>query len=109
MDKKNVPSIDELITRSVDYPTHDELLDGLKDGWEFCYVSHQYLNGFINYVDIIDSYMIRRYADSDESWAKACAYIDSKDGAHTILPGAIEANEDGIDDILILAKSEKSY
>ena len=45
----------------IDYPKPRDIISGIKPGRCFEYVSSTYLNGFINYVDIIGGAMIQEY------------------------------------------------
>ena len=54
----DIKYFDSFITNDVEYPSNEMLLNGLKDGDCITYVSSTYLNGLINYVDIIDAWMI---------------------------------------------------
>ena len=91
---------------SYEYPPHEELITGLKPGIGFDYVATTYLNAMINYVDIIDAGMIRRYMtkeEFDESTKRIMNFIQNND-IHTNT-----SNCDLYDDILILGKTEDMY
>lgn len=87
----------------LDYPDREDLVSGLKDGTMYWYVSSTYLNGYINYVDIIAAYMVRHYMDENQ-WASACELIDAGSEAHTDVSDCSK-----YDDILILSKSGDYY
>jgi len=88
---------------TVEYPTHEQFLSGIQPGISYDYVSSVYLNGFINYVDIIDAFMIRRYMDFAESIERIKTKIKNKE-FHTNVQDSSE-----YDDILILGKTEDMY
>lgn len=50
----------------IDYPKPRDIISGIKPGRCFEYVSSTYLNGFINYVDIIGGAMIQEYMNDEE-------------------------------------------
>lgn len=89
-------------------------MNGPMNDHVYAYVSTTYLNGFINYVDIIGAYMTRRYKElaanitvinsSDLSWEDSCALIDKGQQFHTNV-----ADSDEYDDIHILAKCGNYY
>lgn len=83
------------------YPSKSSyLINGLKTGILYEYVSDAYLNGFINYIRIVDAYMVNRYTDEDE-WIYACKAIDEYNSPHATFD-----NIDGLDDIHILGTLE---
>ena len=88
---------------NLEYPDSEDLVSGLKDGVMYCYVSSTYLNGYINYVDIITSYMVRHYMNENE-WASSCELIDNGFDCHTNM-----SNADKYDDVLIFSKSGDFY
>lgn len=96
----------DMLMDYIEYPGRELLLSGPRDGYNYTYVSNTYLNGFINYVDIICGYMIRRYSIYDNSkWLNQCNNIEAlKDSPHTNIS---DINE--FDDIIILAESDTSY
>lgn len=94
----------------IEYPENKDLMEGPAEGIIYSYVSTTYLNGFINYVEIIDAYMTRRYKElranntEDElCWEDSCALIDKlladSNYVHTDTSDCSE-----YDDIHILAK-----
>ena len=97
-----------------EYPSNEELMEGLKEDIMYAYVSTTYLNGFINYVDIIGAYMTRRYKElekdksdknpNDLSWEESCKLIDNNTDFHT---NVSDCNK--YDDIHILAKCGDYY
>lgn len=94
-----------LFDRDISYPDHSLILNGLKDGMNFTYISNTYLNGFINYVDIIGGYMVRKYQGEKEKWDEACSNVDALlNEPHTNISDAHK-----FDDILILARGAGSY
>ena len=97
--------INELLD-PIEYPDNEELLTGPSEGVDYVYVSNTYLNGFINYVDIISGYMIRRYSiGEDYDWDKKCKNVDLlADEYHTDI-----SDSSKFDDVIILAESEKYY
>jgi hypothetical protein len=101
-------NIFDLFIEDIEYPNHDVILNGLQDGQVFSYISKTYLNGLINYVDIIGAFMINRYSqfnEDEDEWEKRCKNVDSLiDEYHTYL-----GDSDRFDDILILAKGADSY
>jgi len=90
----------------IEYPDREQLLTGPSEGYDYVYVSNTYLNGFINYVDIISAYMIRRYSiGSDDEWNEACKNVDLlADDVHTDI-----SDSSKFDDVIILAESEHCY
>lgn len=108
---------------TIEYPGGELLVDGIKDGISFDYVSSTYLNGFINYVNLIDAYMIRRYKELDRviankrppmiqssedlSWEDSCALIDNGIDDPSIAHFKFTSKK--YDDLLILAKQAGSY
>ena len=64
---------------TIEYPSHEQFLSGIQPGISYDYVSSTYLNGFINYVDILDAFMIRRYMNEKE-FAES---IDGMRSAHS--------------------------
>ena len=89
-----------------EYPPHEELITGLKPGIGFDYVATPYLNAMINYVDILDAGMIRRYMTKEEfdtSTQRIMDFIQSKD-THTNT-----SNCALYDDILILGRTKDLY
>ena len=114
---------------TIEYPSNELLVEGVKDGTSFDYVATTYLNGFINYVQIIDAYMIRRYKTLEKylvekygtydqsiiegnvdpnnlTWERSCRLIDdlSESGNFHFTHSANK-----FDDMLILAKQAGSY
>ena len=85
------------------YADNESLVEGLKDGVMYDHVSTTYLNGYINYVNIILGCMVRRYMSPFE-WNDAVDRIDKKNDFHTSLE-----DSDNYDDILILAESGDYY
>lgn len=51
----------DLFDDDVEYPDKDMLVNGVPIGMNYSYISTTYLNGFINYVEIIGATMIQRY------------------------------------------------
>jgi hypothetical protein len=52
---------------STEYPEIGDLNDIMQEGILYCYISHTFLNGFINYVEPLQVYIIDRYhIDSQE-------------------------------------------
>ena len=97
-------NIFEMHKTEIEYPERKLLLNGVKQDSKYCYVSNTYLNGFINYVDIISAAMIYDYAGEDE-WNTFCENVDNlKDKYHTNV-----SDSDKFDTIVILGKSEDSY
>lgn len=94
-------AFNEYYTDTYEYPEHTMLLHGIQPGTAFYYVSSTYLNGFINYVDIIDAVMIQQYRN-DEEFDAAIKKIENKDSYHTHF-----GNE--YDDIMILGKTDDMY
>lgn len=104
---------------TIEYPSEDLLVDGIKDGNSFDYVSTTYLNGFINYVNLIDAYMIRRYKEltknllkanrsvDELTWEGSCELVDNEleDASHI----HFKHTTSKYDDMLILAKQAGSY
>jgi len=100
----------------IDYPDHDDLMEGPTEGVVYSYVSSTYINGFINYVDIIDAYMARRYkslrinynpevrGENYLCWEDSCSLIDAGGKPHTNL--GISAK---FDDIHVLGKCGNYY
>ena len=90
----------------IEYPDREQLLTGPSEGCDYVYVSNTYLNGFINYVDIISAYMIRRYLiGNDDEWNEACKNVDLlADDFHTDI-----SDSSKFDDVIILAESEYCY
>lgn len=84
-------------TEQYDYPDPSSLsLIVYRGGMLFNYISSTFLNGYINYVNIIKAYGIHRYTDPQEK-------IDGKyvDKLKTVHPKLTDYD----DDIFILAKS----
>lgn len=123
VDSKEIGSLNiyDLFDEDIEYPDNDEIVEGVNVGVNFCYISNTYLNGFINYVDIIGGYMIRRYkvlekdieksrennnqSKEDLSWEESCKLVDKlSNGCHTCL-----SDSNKFDDQLILAKNSNSY
>lgn len=114
----DIKYFDSFITNDVEYPSNEMLLNGLKDGDCITYVSSTYLNGLINYVDIIDAWMIKRYLKSkndieyvatkdQKSWEESCEYVDelTDDPLHF----HFKHSSSNFDDMIILAKGADSY
>lgn len=98
-------NIYDLFDNEISYPEEDEILDGIPVNVNWSYISNTYLNGIINYVDIIGGFMIRRYKSLRAVWEESCKNIDKlKDTFHTNL-----SNSDEFDDQIILAKGANSY
>lgn len=87
----------------IEYPENTALVEGLQNNVMYDYVSTTYLNGFINYVDIIKCFMIRHYGDNEE-WKKFVNNVDSKVDPHTDL-----SDSDKYDDVIIIASSGDFY
>lgn len=104
----------DLFDDDVEYPDKDMLVNGVPIGMNYSYISTTYLNGFINYVEIIGATMIQRYLpnkpeyvidDTIPCWENACIHVDNlKNDFHTNI-----SCSDDFDDVLILAKSSDSY
>lgn len=90
----------------IEYPEHGMLISGIKPNVCYDYVSSNYLNGFINYVDILGGAMIHHYMSSSEfedAKIRVDEYLKSND-CHTNVSSA-----DKFDDILVLGKSDDMY
>lgn len=98
-------NIFEIVKNRYDYPDKDMLLNGVMMDTSYAYVSNTYLNGFINYVDILCGAMIKAYAMDDEDWQIFCDNVEAlKDEYHTDVSRA-----DKFDEVIILAESKDSY
>lgn len=93
-----------------EYPTHEQLWNGVPIGVGYDYVSHTYVNGFINYLSDKKEerilYLVKRYAEEEEFVKYQNKLIeDSKDfnkWFHYDFGTAA-------DDIIILSVLEDSY
>lgn len=92
--------IPEIYPETYEYPSRELLLEGPKDGQWFEYVSNTYLNGFINYTEILVGFIIKRYADENYDYYKVAE--DLKTSYHTNF-SKLE------DDIIIISKGAGSY
>ena len=91
--------------RIYEYPKYDRLLNGVDIDTSYNYVSSTYLNGFINYVNILAGAMIRIYAEDDAEWKAFCDNVEAlKDEVHTNVSSA-----DKFDYVVVLAESSDSY
>lgn len=95
----------------MEYPEDEDLMEGPKEDIVYCYVSTTYLNGFINYVNILGAYMTRRYKSLDKNknsedlnWKDSCTLIDRGHAFHTDLSDSYK-----YDDIHILAECGDYY
>lgn len=114
---------------TIEYPGNDLLVEGIKDGVSFDCIPNAYLNGFINFVNLIDGYMIRRYkilekylvekyGTYDQSiiegkvdpnnltWERSCQLID-KESEETRRPFYHTCQN--YDDMMLLGKQSNSY
>lgn len=91
---------------TIEYPTHEQFLSGIQPGISYDYVSSTYLNGFINYVDILDAFMIHRYMNEKE-FTESIERIKHKIKTREVHTNVQDSSE--YDDILILGKIEDMY
>ena len=108
----NCPNFTDYIKKTVDCPGKD-IVDNFEANTDYEYISTTFLNGYINYVKPIKAFMIRRYSyvneesralDEDLSWNDAIKNLNKElDKFHTDLSSC------NLDDISILAESEKYY
>ena len=90
---------------SIEYPSGDEIAHGIQPNVLFDYVNVAYLNGFINYVDIIGGAMLQRYMKDDE-FNKAIEQVNDHiaDGSHTDVSWSEQ-----YDDIVVLGRTDSMY
>lgn len=98
-------NIFDIAENRYDYPNNDKLLNGVEINSAYGYVSSTYLNGFINYVNILCGAMVNAYAMDDEEWNIFCKNVDELvNEFHTDV-----SNADKFDEIYVLAESSDSY
>ena len=90
---------------SIEYPSNDEIVRGIQPNVLFDYVNVTYLNGFINYVDIIGGAMLQRYMKDDE-FDKAIERVNDHivSGSHTDVHWC-----EHYDDIVVLGRTDSMY
>jgi len=72
---------------------------GVPEDTIFCYVSNTFLDGFINYVDVIKVVMVRRYDPDTDHSEVIKKFNRTGNSSFRELP----------DDVLLIAKSENDY
>ena len=91
-----------LFDEDYDYPSGDQLLEGVPVNTLYSYVSSYYLNGFINYIEPIKAIMVERYSDEEELESNAQTVAKFNEKFHSNF-------SDLPDDVLIAAESNNSY
>lgn len=87
------------------YPEPDLLLRGIHSGVLFDPVSVTYLNGFINYVDIVAAVLLHEYTNTAEEFAEQVADIEKQ--AAEQRPPHTDCRK--YDNMLILGKTNDKY
>lgn len=103
---KNIKPILHYCDEEYEYPSNEQLIHGIQPGVLFSYVASTYLQGFINYVDIISAVLIHRYSETTEAFNEITARIEKQAKEH-IEPHTFLSNYD--DDMLILGKTKDMY
>lgn len=96
-DRKEAFDIDRYFPEEVEYPAPT---DYFKPGTFLSYISSTFLNGWINYVDIIAAWYIDRYESPEANRAAYNEFL-GKDTFHTKLASIVE------DDIIVLGVDER--
>lgn len=96
----NQPFVDRYFSAGEDYPNVTGS-DILPYGHLWSYISSTFLNGFINYVDVLKAFMVTRYEPYDKNLAEAEVF-NSKKAPHTNLWSQLS------DDCIILAAAKNN-
>lgn len=99
-DQMNRSNWEDLFPNHYEYPSNPMLLNGPNDGDCFEYVSHQYLNGFVNYLDIMGGFVLRRYQTEDFDYQASIKELS--DNPHSDF-GKIG------DDVILIGKGASSH
>jgi len=93
----------EYFSHDVEYP--DPAVDPLPMGTEYSYISSTFLDGWINYVEIVEARLICRYKTQDENFTKSSIF-DATAKSHERYHTNISSLGD---DVLILAKPKSRH
>lgn len=96
--------IRDLFQERIESPDDERLMKGLEENVIYEHISVTYLNGFINYCNILRGYMIQVYSDDDQ-WEVMCKNIDN-------LPVTFHTNisdSENFDYVVILAETENYW
>ena len=105
-----IKPIDEYID-FVEYPDDEMVIHGLNMDVGFFYISNTYLNGLINYIPIIDAYLINRYSYDIDKFDKCCEIFDNytkQNNFHFNLTHAFN-DPDYSDELLLLCENDYCY
>lgn len=86
-----------------EYMMDDDLVSNFRDGMLYYYVGYNFLNAYINYTEIIKSYLLERYRSQGKNYDKNVWQPFLENGHyHTDL-------RDLDDDVLILSETKDHY
>lgn len=70
----NLNMIEDML-RNIPYPSTDQLLSGVLMGYIYEYVYTDYLNAFINHVNILKTVVIKRHSESQEIVSESAGQV----------------------------------
>lgn len=100
-----IENLFEYFKDTIEYPSSDVLLNGLESDILFEFVDINYLNGIVNYLNIMGGIMLNHYMNYDD-FIKACENIDRLKDDH-IYTNLYDCKK--FDDIILIGIGADSY
>jgi len=85
-----------------EFPSHNQMAEGIPENTVYSYVSSTYVNGFVNYINPFYFVLVKRYSD-DKEWEKCIESISSIEKEYHL-----RLSKFG-DDILLLGETENNW